>query len=56
MDPQNALVRFLYLGTTAPYYIRPKHDATVQLPTEDVFHTLIESSEPECIINLVKKV
>lgn len=55
MDPQNALMRFLYLGTTAPYYIRPKHNAPVQFPTEDVFNTLFELTEPEVIINLVKK-
>lgn len=56
MDPQNALMRFLYMGTTAPYYIRPKFNDEVQLPTEDTFHTLIESTEPEFIVNLVKKV
>lgn len=56
MDQQNALARFLFLGTTAPHYIRPKANTPVTLPAEDVLNTLCQSYDPAIIINVVKKV
>lgn len=55
MDPQNALVRFLFLGTTAPYYLRPKHKQPI---IEDLqcIQQLIEGFEADIIVNLIKKV